>query len=160
VPQVLARVDRSRGQLAARFLGSRFALARTLAASRGAAIGLRFVEEPGGVSFAVYQDGNRNGVLTADILRSVDRQIEPPTRLFELFPGVQIGMAAGATGSDPVQIGRSSILTFTPQGTATSGTIYLRGRDGTQWSVRVLGVTGRTRVLKLDVRTGDWVDAL
>ena len=107
----------------------------------------------------MYQDGNRNGILTVDIQRQVDRLLEPATRLFELFPGVQIGLVPGMPGSDPVQLGRTNILSFSPAGTATSGTVYVRGRDGTQWAVRVLGVTGRTRVLKYVVRTGEWTDA-
>ena len=159
VPQVLTSIDRSRGLIAAKYLGSRLALARTLAVTRRASVGLRFIDEPRGISFEVYQDGNRNGILTADIQRQVDRLLEPATRLFELFPGVQIGLVPGVPGSDPVQLGRTNILSFSPQGTATSGTVYVRGRDGTQWAVRVLGATGRTRVLKYVVRTGEWTDA-
>jgi hypothetical protein len=49
-----------------------------------------------------------------------------------------------------VQLGRTNLLTFTPAGTATSGTIYIRDREGTQWAVRVLGATGRTRVLRYE----------
>jgi Tfp pilus assembly protein FimT len=159
VPQTLATIDRSRGLIAAKYLGSRLALARTLAVTRRVSIGLRFVEGPSGISFEVYQDGNRNGVRTADIQRQVDRPIEPPARLDELFPGVEIGLASGTPGSDPVALGRSNILSFSPAGTATSGTVYVRGRDGTQWAVRVLGATGRTRVLKYDPRTGEWTHA-
>jgi hypothetical protein len=159
VPQALVAIDRSRGLIAAKYLGSRLALARTLAVTRRASVGLRFIDEPRGISFEVYQDGNRNGILTTDIQRQVDRLLEPATRLFELFPGVQIGLVPGMPGSDPVQLGRTNILSFSPLGTATSGTVYVRGRDGTQWAVRVLGATGRTRVLKYVVRTGEWTDA-
>ena len=159
VPPILGSLDRSRGLIAAKYLGSRFALARSLAVTRRAAIGLRFVDDPQGISVEVYQDGNRNGILTADIERQIDRPIEPPMRLFELFPGVQIGLAAGVPAVDAVQLGRTNILSFSPAGTATSGTIYVRGRDGTQWAVRVLGATGRMRVLKYVPRTGEWSDA-
>ena len=159
VPQTLATIDRSRGWIAVKYLGGRVAFARTMAVNRQASVGLRFVDDPRGVSFEVYQDGNRNGILTADIQRNVDRSIEPATRLFELFPGVQIGVVPGAPSSDPVALGRTNILSFSPSGTATSGTIYVRGRDGTQWAVRVLGATGRTRVLRYDLRTGEWTDA-
>jgi hypothetical protein len=159
IPQVLVTLDRSRGLIAAKYLGGRLALARTLAVTRHTSVGLRFVDDPRGISFEVYQDGNRNGILTTDIQREVDRLIEPATRLFELFPGVEIGLVPGTPSADPVALGRTNILSFSPQGTATSGTIYVRGRDGTQWAVRVLGATGRTRVLKYVVRTGEWADA-
>ena len=159
VPMVLGSLDRSRGLIAAKYLGSRFALARTMAVTRRASVGLRFVDEPAGISFQVYQDGNRNGILSVDIERQVDRPIEPATRLFELFPGVHIGLVAGMAAVDAVQLGRTNILSFSPGGTATSGTVHVRGRDGTQWAVRVLGATGRTRVLKFVPRTGEWTDA-
>ena len=160
IPQALAMLDRSRGRIAARYLGSQLALARTRAVTRGVNVALRFEQDADGISFSVYQDGNRNGVRTADIARDIDRQIEPPVRLFEQFPGVDIAVAPGTPSSDPVQLGRSNILSFSPMGTATSGTIWVRGRDGTQWAVRVLGVTGRTRVLRYDTSTGEWADAL
>jgi hypothetical protein len=48
---------------------------------------------------------------------------------------------------------------FTPRGTSTSGSVYVLGPDGTQWVVRVLGVTARARVLRRDRATGAWVHA-
>ena len=40
----------------------------------------------------------------------------------------------------------SDCLFFTPLGTATSGSIYVRGRDGSEFVIRDLGVTLRARV--------------
>jgi glutamate synthase domain-containing protein 3 len=74
-----------------------------------------------------------------------------------MFPGVVIGLASDDAG-DPVRIGGSSLLSFTPLSTATSGTIYIRGRDASRFAVRVLGATGRTRVLQFAARAGDWVE--
>ena len=51
-------------------------------------------------------------------------------------------------------------FSFTPLGTATSGSIYVRGRDGAQFVIRALGATGRTRVQRYAPRTRAWVDAL
>jgi hypothetical protein len=59
-----------------------------------------------------------------------------------------------------VQLGGSSLLSFTPSGTSTSGTIYILGRDGSQFAVRVLGVTGRVRLLRLDTASEEWVGSL
>lgn len=159
VPQVLVSLDRSRGLGAARYLGTRLALARTQAAARGAAVALQFLEGPRGVSFSAYQDGNRNGVRTAEIASGIDRQIEPAVSLSELFPGAAIGLVPGSEETDPIQIGRSNLMSFSPSGTSTPGTIYVRGADGTQWAVRVLGATGRTRVLRFDPAKDDWVNA-
>lgn len=159
LPQLLGSLDRARGLMAARYLGGRLALARTQAVSRRAAIALRFEQRPRGIVFTTYQDGNRNGIRAADIARGVDRPLDPPLLLGDQFPGAAIGVVPGFTESDPVQLGRTDILTFSPLGTATSGTIYIRGRDGTQWAVRVLGATGRTRVLRYVARTREWTDA-
>ena len=60
------------------------------------------------------------------------------------------------TPSDPVRLGRSDTLTFSPFGTATSGTIFLRSRKGRQYAVRVLGASGRTRVLEYRHETRSW----
>jgi hypothetical protein len=158
VPQVLASHDRSRGWMAARYLGSRIILTRTQAVSRGTFVALRFQRDERGYSFSVHEDGNRNGVRTADIQAGLDRQVELPVRLFEQFPGVEIGVAPGLPGAAPVQVGASSLLSFSPLGTSTSGTIHVRGGDGTQWAVRVLGATGRTRVLRYDQRIRAWIE--
>jgi type II secretory pathway pseudopilin PulG len=159
VPQLLGSLDRSRGLVAARYLASRMTLARMQAVTWGRSIALRFEEDAQSISFSVYEDGNRNGVQTADIARDVDRRIEPPVRLSGQFPGVAIGLTPDTALRDPTKLGRTNLLSFSPLGTASSGTVYVRGRDGTQWAVRVLGVTGRTRVLRYVPKTGDWLVA-
>jgi type II secretory pathway pseudopilin PulG len=159
IPRLSGSLDRSRGLAAARYLASRMTLARTQAVTRGRSVALRFEDEADGIAFAVYEDGNRNGVETADIQRQVDRQIDPRMPLWEQFPGVAIGLTASAPSADPVRLGRTTLMSFSPLGTATSGTIFVRGRDGTQWAVRVLGVTGRTRVLRYVPATGEWAAA-
>jgi type II secretory pathway pseudopilin PulG len=159
IPQMLTTIDRSRGLAAARYLASRMALARSQAVSRSATVALRFEDTGRGVSFGIIQDGNRNGVRTRDIQLQIDQLIEDPVVLSDLFPGVDIGLAPETPGADGVQVGASSILSFTPNGTATPGTIYVRGRDGTQWAVRVLGTTARSRVLRYAPATGEWLYA-
>jgi type II secretory pathway pseudopilin PulG len=159
VPSILRTIDRSRALAAVRYLASRMTLARMQAATWGAAVALRFEQTGDGLVFSIYRDGNRNGVLTADIERGVDRQIDLPVRLSQQFPGVDIGLAPAAAVRDPLHIGRTAIVTFSPLGTATSGTIYVVGADGTQWGVRVLGATGRTRVLRHVPEDDQWMPA-
>ena len=150
VPQVLAGLDRSRTHAAARFLAARMALARTAAVTRSATVALRFTGQAPAVSLATIVDGNRNGVRSSEIASGVDRAIHEPFALEHLFPGVVIELA---------QFGVSGIVSFTPAGTASSGTVYVRGRNGTRFAVRVLGATGRTRVLRYDAFRLDYVDA-
>jgi Tfp pilus assembly protein FimT len=159
IPQTLSTIERSRGYAAARYLASRMALARAQAVSRSTTIALRFVAGPSDVTISVIQDGNGNGVRTRDIDLQIDRVIDAPVMLSELFPGVEFGLTPQTPGTDPVQLGGSNILSFTPHGTASSGSLYIRGRDGTQWVVRVLGATGRTRVLRYRPASAEWVYA-
>jgi type II secretory pathway pseudopilin PulG len=158
-PRLLASTDRSRGLMAARYLAGRMALARAQAVSRSAVIALRFEPTGRGITFSVIQDGNRNGVRTRDIQVQIDRVIEPAILLSDLFPGADIGLVPQAPAPEAVQIGGTSIMSFTPTGTSSSGSIYVRGKDGTQWTVRVLGATARARVLRWVPSTGEWVPA-
>jgi len=95
----------------------------------------------------MYQDGNRNGVRAADVDAGVDPPIGPVVSLAVEFAGVRIAIdPALGIGTDPISLRGSSFLSFSPVGTATARSVYVLGRDGTQLAVRVLGVTGRTRV--------------
>lgn len=159
IPQARSTIERARAVAAARYLASRMALARAQAVGRSTTIALRFVEGTTGITVTAVQDGNRNGVRARDIDLQIDKSIEAPITLADLFPGVEIGLTPQTPGSDPVQLGGSNILSFTPHGTASSGSVYIRGRDGSQWAVRVLGATGRIRVLRLVPASGEWVYA-
>jgi type II secretory pathway pseudopilin PulG len=166
VPTVTAGLDGAKARGAAFYVSSRFALARTLAVQRHANVALRF--EPEGSAFRVRTivDANGNGVRTSEIGAGIDVPILPDERLDHLFGGVRYGFIDDArlidgtpvaAGDDPVRFGRSDMLVFTPSGTATPGTIYLRGRDRTQYAVVVLGATGRTRIARFDLAARTWV---
>lgn len=159
LPQAFASVDRSRAWGAARYLASRVALARGQAAMRSTNVALRFEQTTDGVAFGVFVDGNGNGVRSRDIRSRVDLPMDPPMRLADLFPGVEIAVSEEAGSGDPVRIGSSRLLSFSPLGSATPGTIYVRGRDGSQLAVRVFGATGRTRVLRYVPQTRRWIPA-
>lgn len=159
IPQVLVSIDASRAFGAARFVSSRLMLARMMAVQRTAAVAIRFDADGRGYRMSIYQDGNRNGVRTRDIDLEIDRQVDQPVRLFELFPGVDFGLVVDGQALNPVQLGGTTLMSFTPAGTASSGSVYIRGRDGSQYAVRVLGVTGRTRLLKYDERRQQWSES-
>ena len=160
VPELLGSVSRARGLAAARFLAIKAAQARTHAVARSTTVALVFVDEPTGISFRTYEDGNRNGVRAADISTQIDRPIDDRVRLFEQFPGVVIGVSARTPFDDPLMLGPSNMLSFSAAGTSSSGSVLVSSQDGTQWAVRVLGATGRTRVLRYDANMDDWVEAL
>ena len=98
---------------------------------------MQFVQTSRGYAYEVYVDGNGNGVRTRDIQRGEDQRIGSVEHLSDHFAGVDFGVLPGlppvdagsaAPGTDPIKLGASSILTFTPLGTSSSGSLYLRGR--------------------------------
>jgi Tfp pilus assembly protein FimT len=159
VPQSLAAVDRIRAGAAARHLASRMATARAQAVLRSAHVAMRFEDGPSGISFRMFVDRNGNGVRNADIGAEVDSPLDTPVLLSDHFPGVAIAVS-GSAGTDAVRLGPSNLLSFTPLGTATPGSIYVRGRDGSQFAIRILGTTGRTRIQRYLEHARTWVDTL
>ena len=132
---------------------------------RTADTAMRFVRAGPTYGYAVYVDGNHNGVGTRDIQRGVDREIQGAERLSDQFPGVDFGAltnlppvdpTAPAPGNDPVRFGSSDMVTFTALGTSSPGSVYIRGRRDAQYVVRVFGGTGKIRILKFNPRSRQW----
>jgi prepilin-type N-terminal cleavage/methylation domain-containing protein len=157
-------IDELRTASAARYLAGRIAASRMDAIRRSRAVALRFEPAVPDYRFAAFVDGNGNGVRSAEIASGIDRPIGIPRRLADDFAHVRFGLEIGRpdvdgvrnASVDGVRIGTSRILTVSPDGTATSGTLYVLGRRA-QYAVRVLGATGRTRVLKYDTGAGAWI---
>jgi prepilin-type N-terminal cleavage/methylation domain-containing protein len=166
VPQGLRALDDFRTRTAARYLAQRIVDARFRAIKNWRASGLRFEPAVPDYRITSVEDGNGNGLRTSEIQRGVDRTLTEPERIDAHFNGVAFGILEGvpdadgqpANGSDGVRLGTSKILSLNADGTATSGTLYLHGSQRTQYAVRVLGVTGRVRVLKFDFVKGKWAD--
>jgi prepilin-type N-terminal cleavage/methylation domain-containing protein len=163
-PRIDLMADQFSTVSAARYLTTRLQRARADAIVRSSSVGIRF-ERRAAFRFASYADGNGNGVLASDIERGVDARIGPDERLSERFPGVRFGTVPGLPtvdvggqppGSNPVRVGASDMLVFTPLGTATPGSLYVLGRRDTQLVVRIFGDTGRTRILRFEPRSRRW----
>ena len=165
VPGVVAGLEQHRAAAAARYMSARLQRARMEAVVRSRAVAIRFTRVAGtGYVFAVYVDGNRNGVTAADIERGIDQRISPPESIAEAFPGIQFGVLPGLPpvdpggtppGADPIRLGTGDSASFTATGTSSSGSVYLRGRTA-QYVVRLFGETGKTRVLQFNTRTREW----
>lgn len=165
VPAMHAARDHDEARMAARDLANRLHRLRMQALRRNAAAAMRFDPVDVGRT-AEYLDGDSDGVRQADVDQSVDRLLDAPHHLRERFAGVRfailydipdpdgVGMLAG--GSDPLRIGSSNFVSFAPIGTATSGTVYLAGATGAQAAVRIMGATGRVRVLTFDRASHQW----
>jgi prepilin-type N-terminal cleavage/methylation domain-containing protein len=165
VPMTATALDDGRVMMAARYLEGRIMNARMLAVKRSASVALRFEPVGGGYAVAEYLDGNGNGVRSAEIAAGIDPPLAPRQFLHEQFPSVVFGLRANtpdvddvrsSVDSDGIRFGTSRILSLSPDGTSSSGTVYLHGKRG-QFAVRVLGATGRTRVLRFDTGASRWV---
>jgi type II secretory pathway pseudopilin PulG len=166
VPQGLRALDEFRTRAAARYLAQRLSDARLGAIKRSLAQGLRFEPAVPDYLITTVVDGNANGLRTSDIQRGIDRTLTQPDLLGSHFQDVVFGILDGvpdadgqpANGTDGVRVGASKLLAMNPDGTSSSGTLYVHGRDRAQYAVRVLGVTGRVRVLKFDHVRRRWID--
>jgi hypothetical protein len=136
-------------------------------------VALKFHLEPGQegltrVFFALYRDGDGDGVRNDDLARGVDPQVTRPRQLATFGSRIGFGFPAGATPSDPsdpgsrldrlddpIRFNRSDLASFGPLGTATPGSLYLT--DGRRLAmVRVQNRAGRVRVMRWDPVTDRW----
>jgi type II secretory pathway pseudopilin PulG len=161
-PLAAGVVDAGRAREAAVFLGTRFRLAHAQAVTLGANVGVVFDQVNGQWQVRVCRDGARNGLRRADIQSGVDPCFDGPYTLPQLFPGVDVnvdpqlrGPAGEAGSADPVRFGSANIASFSPVGSCTAGTVFLRSRGGAQYAVRLSGIAGRLRVLWYE-RAAGW----
>lgn len=133
-----------------------FQRARALAITRGVVVGIKFRRNGDRWEWAVYRDGNGNGIRTIEITRGVDR----PTGVAyawmrnDVRPGILTDSAVPDPGQpgrtlenveDPIRFNDSDICSFSPVGESTPGSVYLwDGRD----RMAVLRVYGRSAKLK------------
>ena len=165
IPATVDALDEIRTGMATRYLEARIMDARMQAIRASTSVALRFEARGGDYRFAAYRDGNGNGIRLADIAAGIDAMESPPRYLRDDFSGVAFGLLAGvpdmdggrsAAAADGVRIGASRILTLGPDGTATPGTLYVHGRRS-QHAVRILGATGRVRLLRFDRGMRQWL---
>ena len=156
-------VDAGRARHAAAFVASRFRLARIEALNKAANVGVVFDLADGHWSITICRDGNRNGLRRADIRSGADPCVDGPHQFNALFPGVEIavdpslrGPAGEPPSPDPVRFGVSNMASFSPNGSCTAGSLFLRSPRGQQYVVRMAGVNGRLRVFKYDLGARLW----
>ncbi len=152
---------------AAFHLSARCGWLRLAAVHRNANVALRFEEVGASWEYRAYMDGDADGVRSADIADGRDVPVGDAERIEGRFRDVHFGFAPGcplidgspAEGESPVRIGSARMLSFSNNGTASSGTLYLTGKPGAAaYAVVVLGATGRTRLLRCVPHTGGWQD--
>lgn len=143
-----------------------FRAARSRAIATAHHVGVKFVRSGGEWTYSLYDDGNGNGIRSDEIASGVDRRYAGPSVLMPQFRIATIALLT-TTIRDPdgdplqptdaaVQFGRSGICSFSPTGSASSGTVYITDGAGEIAAVRVYGATGRVRVLRYDRAQRRW----
>lgn len=144
-----------------------FHLVRSRALARATNSGVKFSRTGDLWQYAVYDDGDGDGIRNDDIKSGVDRLFIAPRCVWQQPRTVAIALPdfaikdpdgdAMAPDASPVQFGTSTICSFSERGKATAGTIYMTDRDGEIYAVRVYGPTAKIRVLRYDRGKTKWV---
>jgi len=143
---------------AAAELAAAFFRARTYALTRGVSVALKFRNDGGRYEWALYRDGNGNGVRNAEIASGVDRSLgfAVPWLRGDVRPGILKDTPVPDPSTpgrkldrvdDPIRFNNSDLCSFSPAGESTPGSIYLwDGRDRMA-VVRVFGRTAKIHTL-------------
>ena len=160
--------DEVRLRAGARLFASVCAQARAEAVALGTNVAVDFAGDDRDPEFRIVRDSNGNGVRRAEVDAGVDPVVRRFGHLGDHFREVRFevnlacagidGADPAAVGSDPLRFGTSRLLVFTPSGTSSGGTGYLAGTPSALLAVRVLGATGRVRVLRCGAHSGTWGD--
>ena len=147
-------------------LSARCGWVRIAAVHRDARVGMRFTATGDSWIVQSFVDGDWDGVRAADIAAGRDPAIDEPLPVQGLFPGARFGFVDGCPlidgtavpdGANPVRIGTARMLVFTPEGSSSGGTLYMRGGAlASGYAVVVLAATGRTRLLRCMPGSGTW----
>jgi type II secretory pathway pseudopilin PulG len=142
--------------------------ARDRAVFQGVDVGVKWVLSGGDLVLSVYQDGNGNGVTTADIKKGVDRLVAGPFGLRNRHPGITFSFVPGFNGTDPggeaignladpIRFGASNICSFSPVGESSPGSVYLSNKKHRQAAVRVTPANAKIQIFTWHGKTLKWV---
>ena len=152
---------------AAREVSGILTAARARAVFQGTDVGVKWLSQGGDLVLSVYQDGNGDGVTTADIKKGVDRLVAGPYFMRGKYPGITFSFVPGFDGldpggapignlADPIRFGASNICTFSPLGKASPGTVYLSNEKSRQAAVRVTPSNGKIQIYVWRGKTLKW----
>ena len=134
--------------------------------ARSSHAGVKFIRSGNQWTYSLYDDGDGDGIRSDDIASGIDRRYAGPTVLMPQFRLATIALLS-TTIRDPdgdplpptasaVQFNRSTLCSFSPNGNATPGSVYITDGDGALYVVRVLGSGGRVRTLRYSAISKRW----
>ena len=132
--------------------------ARAQAIARCRNVGVKFRKNGNRYEWALYVDGNGNGIRTAEITKGIDRPlgIATPWGRNDVVPGILTGTPVPDPSDpghnldrldDPIRFNASDICSFSAVGESTPGSIYLSDGHNRMAVVRVFGRTAKVRTL-------------
>jgi type II secretory pathway pseudopilin PulG len=159
LPAMRTWIDDARLSAATSRMTLLFRRLRSQAVANASCRGVVFDMVDGSVIYRVVEDGNGNGIRRSDVEDGVDPVVDGPVSLPDEHGGVRFGIldtcpvpvlppGHGALDDphDPIRFGSSDLVSFTPLGASSSGTVYLLSPGGRMRAVSLYGVTGRIRV--------------
>lgn len=164
-PLVAHAVSRERLRAASLETALLFRGLRQRAVSESRSYGIRFSGSPAGWTCELVRDGNGNGIRTADILSGKDPRVHGSCDPALRHEGTRIGLPAAAipqvppasgpipSPGDPVKFGGGNLVSFSPSGSVSGGTLYLTDGTGVA-AVVVYGPTGRIRLFRYEPEGG------
>ena len=166
VPVIGGTLDRERTIIGAQFLAGQLQRARLEALKRARSVAVHIALVGERTRVQLFVDGDGDGVRQHDVDEGIDPPLAPQEFVDDHSRGVSLRInqmvedVGGASdlpaGADPLRIGNTALLAFSPLGGATSGTVYIAGHRGPQMAIRVFGGTGRVRVMTFDAQARQW----
>ncbi|HEX9735600.1 MAG TPA: GspH/FimT family pseudopilin [Thermoanaerobaculia bacterium] len=169
-PPFVQTTSSLRLKMAAQQIAGAMRLARAYAIRHSANVAVKFrVGDDGAVTYALYRDGDGDGVRSNDLESGKDPEVWPPRRLHYIGGSVRVGIPPGRPPrhpgnpdrrldqlDDPIKFNSSDLASFSPLGTATPGSIYLSDAHRHLMAVRIYHVSGKVTILAYDETSETW----
>lgn len=168
VPAILDATAGLRVDLAATETATALRLARMTAIRSHTHVAVRFGHQGNVVTWAVYGDGDGDGVRATDIQSGTDPELQAPMPLRRTGASVHLGFPPGPAPrdpaghgrldrlDDPIRFNRSDMVSFNAVGASTPGSLYFTDGKRHLAVVRVFGRTGKVKVMAYDPETETW----
>lgn len=169
VPYIAGMVSRGKIRAATREIVALFRGARYEAVSKGTHIGFEFQKKEDGYHFRKFQDGNSNGIRKKDIEEGKEILLDGPRQIKDRYGNIDFSILKGKpvrkippskgilnNPDDPIKFGKSDIVSFSPSGHSSSGSIYISDEMQNMMAVVIFGPTVRVRVWNYDYANNRW----
>ncbi len=169
MPYIAGMGSRGKVRAATREITALFRAARYEAVSKKRYIGFEFFKKEDGYHFRKIQDGNSNGIRKSDIKKGIDTPLIEDMQIKNRYGNIDFSILLGKSvrkippgkgvlenPEDPIKFGISDIISFSPSGHSSSGSIYISDGLSCMMGIVVFGATVRIRVWNYDYELNKW----